>query len=117
VIAGIPATDYPRLLREHAPKFLLSAAEWSGLSLDRIEQLLRVVSPLAIEPLVPFERRYLYAGTGDRLASPDHAQDLWHHWGRPRVSWYQGSHVSFVWEAEVKALLHEAFRDSGLVSR
>ena len=75
----------------------------------------RVVSPFAFDPRVPRERRYLYAGLGDRLASPEHARDLWHHWDRPRVAWYHGSHVSFVWEPEVRSLLVEAFTDSGLL--
>ena len=68
-----------------------------------------VVSPFAIEPGVPVERCFVYAGLVDRLASPDQARDLWEHWGRPRVAWYNGSHVSFLWEKEVRKLLLEAF--------
>ncbi len=117
VIAGIPATDFVRLVRSHVPAVLLRAADRLGFDFDRIERLLHVVSPLAFEPKVPRERRYLYAGVFDRLASPEHARDLWHHWDRPRVAWYSGSHVSFLWEPEVKRLLHEAFNDSGLLER
>jgi hypothetical protein len=115
VIAGIPAVDFVRLLQAHAPKFVLGAAEWIGLSLKKVERLLRVVSPLALSPQVPRERRYLYAGLADRLAAPDHARDLWNHWEQPRVVWYEGSHISFLWESEVRALLHEALSTCGFL--
>ena len=78
--------------------------------------MLRVISPLALEPRVPHARRYLNAGVADRLATPDHARDLWLHWGRPRLAWYQGGHVSFLWEDKVKALLREALSASGLIA-
>jgi hypothetical protein len=116
VVAGIPAADFTRLVRSHVPDLLLRAVERFGFSFDRIERLLRVVSPFALEPGVPGDRCYLYAGLVDRLASPDHARDLWEHWGRPRVAWYHGSHVSFLWEAAVKELLMEAFQARGLLT-
>ncbi len=115
VIAGIPAVDFVRLARSHAPSLLLRAAAAMGISFDRIELLLRVISPLAHRPRVPRRRRYLYAGTADRLAPPDHALDLWHHWDRPRFEWYQGGHVSFLWESDVRALVREALTASGLI--
>ncbi len=115
VIAGIPAADFPRLARSHVPDPVLWAVERRGFCFERVERLLRVVSPFAFEPRVPVERCYLYAGLVDRLASPGHALDLWEHWGRPRVAWYHGSHVSFLWESAVKELLLDAFRERGLV--
>ncbi len=114
VIVGIPATDFARLIRQHAPRLLLRAAESEGLRIDDVERLLRVVSPLALAPQLPLERRFVYGAVGDQLTSPDHTHDLWHHWERPRVAWYHGSHVSFLWEPAVKGLLEEAFRSSGL---
>lgn len=116
VVAGIPAADLLRLIRSHAPQFLLSTAERAGFDFGKLEQVLRVVSPLVIPPRVPRARRFVYAGLFDRLTSPDHARDLWKHWGKPRAAWYQGGHVSFLWQPEVKALLEEAFRSCGLVS-
>jgi hypothetical protein len=114
VIAGIPASNFVQLARAHAPALLVRAAERAGFCLDRIERLLRVVSPLALEPKVPHARRFLYAGLADRLASPDQASDLWRHWGQPRMLWYHGSHVSFVWEPEIQPLIAEALATSGL---
>ena len=51
----------------------------------------------------------MYAGVVDQLISPDHARDLWRHWEEPRIVWYPGSHVSFLFENEVTDLLDEAF--------
>jgi len=115
VIAGIPATDFVRLARSHAPALLVRAAERAGFSFERIERLLRVISPLALPPKVAHERRFLYAGLADRLASPDQASDLWRHWGEPKTLWYHGSHVSFIWEPEIQTLVSEALVSSGLV--
>jgi hypothetical protein len=114
-IAGIPATDFVRLVRSHVPKVILRGAEMVGLSVDRIERLLSVVSPFSFRPRVARRRRYLYAGLRDRLAPPDHALDLWRHWDEPRIGWYPGSHVSFVWERDVKTFLLDALRDAGLL--
>jgi hypothetical protein len=116
VIAGIPAVDFLRLFRSHAPAVLIDIASAIGIRFDRIEQLLRVISPLAHTPRVPRPKRYLYAGVADRLAPPDHALDLWHHWDHPRCEWYQGGHVSFLWEKNVQDLLREALTASGLAS-
>jgi hypothetical protein len=54
---------------------------------------------------VPRERRFVYAGVADRLAPPEQAWDLWRHWERPHVTWYHGSHVSFLFEPSVQDLL------------
>jgi len=116
VIAGIPASDLVRLLRTHVPDLVVRAAERLGLRLDSASRALRVVSPLAVRPLVARNRRYLYAGVADRLAAPEHALELWRHWDEPRLTWYQGSHLSFLWERSVTALLREALVDSGLLA-
>jgi hypothetical protein len=117
VIAGIPASDLIGLLRTHVPELVLRTVERFGLKLDSASRALRVVSPLAVRPLVPHARRYLYAGVADRLVAPEQALDLWRHWGEPRLAWYQGSHLSFLWERSVTALLREALVESGLLGR
>ncbi len=115
VVVGVPATDFVGLLRSNATPMLMRGLARLGLPLDDIEAALRVVSPLALAPRVPRRRLFLFAGLADRLAPPDHAHELWQHWAQPRAVWYQGSHVSFVWEPEVKALIEEAFRECGLL--
>lgn len=108
VVAGIPASCFVGLAREHVPPGIAALLDRSGFPLERIEEVLRVVSPLAMPVRVPRERRFVYAGTADRLAPPDQAWSLWRHWERPHVTWYQGSHVSFLFEPAVRELLAAA---------
>lgn len=114
VIAGIPATDFVRLAFAQIPSAVRWLSDLAGLDWSAMERMMRVVSPMAFRPLVPHERRYLFAGVADRLVPPDHVLELWRHWGCPRLLWYQGSHISFRWEKQVKELVSEALQDSGL---
>lgn len=61
-----------------------------------IRALLRLVSPLALEPVVPHERRAIFAGVVDRVVPPVQAHSLWRHWEQPRIGWYQGAHQRFI---------------------
>jgi dienelactone hydrolase len=115
VIVGVPTTDLVGLLRDNATPALVRGLAKLGLPIDDIEAALRVVSPLALAPRVPRERLFLFAGLADHLAPPDHAHALWRHWGEPRALWYQGGHVSFVFEPAVKGLIEEAFRSCELL--
>ena len=114
-VAGIPASDFVDLFRMHTPA-------GDGVETERMERfwadtrrLLTVVSPLAMTPMIPRERRYIFAGVADRLAPPGAAQALWEHWERPRIVWYQGTHVSFLVERDVRDLLDDAMIESGMV--
>ncbi len=115
VIAGIPAVDFTRLAHCHLPPPVLWLAERLGLVSHEVEQLMRVISPLALTPRVPRERRFLFAGMVDRLVPPDHVHELWRHWDRPRLAWYEGGHLWFLWAEEVRALIREALAASGLL--
>lgn len=115
VIAGIPASDFVGLVEGHVPQLAVDIAARIGFPFDDLRTMLRVVSPLAMPPLVPRRGRYVYAATHDALAIPSQASELWRHWGRPRIEWYVGSHVSFLWEAQVKGLLREAFESAGML--
>ncbi|MCZ6714809.1 MAG: prolyl oligopeptidase family serine peptidase [Deltaproteobacteria bacterium] len=117
VIAGIPASDWVGLMRSHTSETIVRATHHLGFPWEKVEELLRVVSPLALPPRVAPSRRFLFAGTADRLAPPEQAQSLWNHWGRPRLAWYHGSHVSFWIEPKVKALVREALVSTGLLER
>mgnify|MGYP005847329481 CR=1 FL=1 len=108
VVAGIPASCFVGLARRHVPPGVAALLDRAGFPLERIEEVLRVVSPLAMPVRVPRERRFLYAGTADRLAPPEQAWSLWRHWERPHVTWYHGSHVSFLVEPAVHALLRDS---------
>lgn len=115
VIAGIPTTDFVGLVRAHVPRLAVRMLERIGVDFESLERLMRVVSPLALPPRVPHERRFLYAGAADRLAPPDHALELWRHWERPTLTWYEGGHVSFLMERDVKRLIRTALERSGFI--
>jgi hypothetical protein len=116
VIAGMPAADWLQLLRWNVPAVLLGLAERAGVRWDHVADVLRVVAPLALPPRVPAGRCYLFAGLGDRLVPPHLVRALWRHWGRPRLLWYDGSHVSFGLEPAVRRLLREAVVRTGLAA-
>lgn len=114
VIAGIPAVCVLRLTEAHAPAALRRLAEYGGLDWGEIGRALRVIGPLHMTPRVPRERLFLFGGIADRLVLPDHVRDLWRHWGRPRIQWYDGGHVSFLWDEQVRSLVRDALTGSGL---
>jgi hypothetical protein len=71
-------------------------------------EVLRVVSPLVLEPRVPRERRFIFGGVADQLVTPDQVRDLWLHWERPRIEWYQGAHITFRSHPRVRRMVNEA---------
>ena len=113
-IPGIPLVDVSRAVWRHGPPLYIRYSETQGIVHDEMAEVLRVVSPLALEPKVPHERRYMFGAVADRLVPPDQVRDLWRHWDRPRMVWYQGGHVTFRFHAPVRQLLRDAFRESGL---
>ncbi len=116
VIAGMPAICLTSLLEMHAPKRLLKIAASAGLDWEGVRRAARVVSPLAIRPMVPRDRRYLFAGVADRLIPREQIQRLWEHWEKPTLRWFEGSHLSFTWETDkINALLERSLRDAGLL--
>lgn len=116
VVAGVPHADYADLTRWNLQPLILRLADGLRIDWDALGRLFRVVSPLAVTPRLPREQRYLFAACADRLVPPAHARNLWLHWECPRATWYEGSHVSFGWEADVHSLLDEAFRATDLVA-
>ncbi len=116
VVAGIPATDFSRLTWRHGPALQLRYVERHGVVHDEVAEVLRVVSPLALRPRVAKERLAIFAGVADRLVPPDQPRDLWLHWGRPAIHWYQGAHVTFRAHPEVRELLHTTLRQAGVVA-
>jgi len=114
-IPGIPLADFSRAMFRHAPALHLRGVEALGIDRDRVSEVLRVVSPLALEPKVPLPHRAIFAAVADRLVPPDQPRDLWRHWGEPRIAWYQGAHVTFRAHAAVRNLVVETLRGADLV--
>jgi len=116
VIAGVPLTDIPRALWRHGPPLLIRDGEQRGIQRDEVSEVMNVVSPLALHPKLPVERRFLIGGVADRLVPPDQVRDLWRHWERPRIVWYQGGHLTFNRSREVRHLIRDALAAGGLTS-
>jgi Uncharacterized conserved protein (DUF2048). len=114
VIAGIPVADFPTLMHAHSPLHVRLRSVEHAIVGGNAEAVLRVVSPLAFDPEVPRDRRFIYAGTGDRLARPAQAQLLWSHWQEPSIEWFGGNHVGYLWSSEVRRYLVDALASSGL---
>lgn len=115
VIAGIPATDLPDLYRRHSPPYVRRKAFASGALGDRADAVHRVVSPLVLPSKVSFERRYIFAGVGDRMSTSRQAKRLWEHWDRPDIVWYPGGHIGFFLSGAVQDFVTSALTRSGLV--
>ncbi len=113
-IPGIPATDMSRLVWKHGPPALIRRMEEQGLSPAAVREVMRVACPLDMTPKVPASGRYIFGATHDQLVPADQVRDLWEHWERPRIEWYPGGHLSFGLHANVRSLLRDAYRESGL---
>ncbi len=116
VLAGMPTVCFASLLQRHAPGRLLRMAERIGFDWESVLRVLRVVSPLAVKPRVPRERRFLYGGAADRLVPHEHVLQLWSHWEKPSLRWFEGSHLSFSWDGAINELVHRTLAASGMLA-
>lgn len=113
VVAGVPVCDLPSLYLHHSnERFRRRGGD--VLTGAAAADVLSVVSPLTLEPRLAWDRRFLFAGLVDRMATPTQARRLWEHWERPRIAWYDGNHVGFMWSRDVGELLSGALATSGL---
>jgi len=117
VVAGIPVSDFPGLFHQHSPHHLRARSIEHRIMGGAAEDVFTVVSPLSFAPLVPHDRRFVFAGYGDRLATPAQAQRLWEHWDQPSINWYAGNHVGYLWSRQVADFLCQSLGASGLSCR
>ena len=115
-IAGIPICNLPELFHHHSPARLKRQPDAQALLGEQVADVLSVVSPLSFKPLVAHDRRFMFAGLIDRMATPQQALALWEHWDRPQIAWYGGNHVGYLWSGRVDAFVREALVTSGLAS-
>lgn len=101
VVAGIPVSDLPVLFGRHSPPHVRDRAVEHHILDGTADEVFRVVAPMSFDARVPWERRFVFAGYGDRLALPDQAQRLWRHWDEPSICWYPGNHVGYLWSRQV----------------
>lgn len=114
VIAGIPVVDFPRVARDNAPWvvdwFHDRSNDWNLLS-----STMRVVSPLGLQPRLPIERRFIFAGHADRVVPPHQARALWMHWNQPAIHWYPGGHVFGFMGRDVRDFVKDSLSQSGML--
>lgn len=115
-LAGVPMIDFPELISHHAPRHLLMRSIEHHILDGTAHDVHRVVSPLAMAPVAPFEARAIFAGLGDRLATPDQAHRLWTHWEEPQTSWFPGNHVGYLWSDKVWRFVDTVLEQRGLVA-
>jgi hypothetical protein len=93
VVAGTPAVDFTSLARDNES----SAYHAFGGALQKdwglVQEVMYPVSPLSFEPLLPVDKRFIYAGVADRVVRPDQARALWRHWRKPEIDWMSSGHV------------------------
>jgi pimeloyl-ACP methyl ester carboxylesterase len=111
VVAGVPAVDLVRLGRLHSAR-VAQRAEEAGLDWQDVYRVYRVISPLTLPSRVAHERRFMFAGSADCIVPEDQVRDLWLHWDRPRIAWYEGSHLSFPFESAVQTFLRDAMQET-----
>jgi hypothetical protein len=116
MIAGVPLCDMAQMIDHHATAKMRTRARQNGLGMERLHDLYRVVSPLSWPTHVPTDRIFMYAGVGDRMSTPGQAHRLWRHWGEPKVLWYEGGHLAFLWSGRVVKFLDDVFADAGFVA-
>ena len=116
-IAGVPVVDFPGLAEHHASGRQVRIGREHHLSGEIAVRVHRVVSPLVRAPRLSAEQLAIYAGIGDRMATPAQAERLWQHWERPRVCWYPGNHVAFFWSAKVDRFVAETLDRWGFTTR
>ncbi len=113
-IAGIPEPDLVRGMRRNVEPLLPPWYEQWGLSWRSLERANRVVSPLRMDPLIPVDRRFIFAGLADRWVRPGNVKTLWEHWEQPEILWYQGAHLSFPIEPGVRRFVKDALHSTVL---
>ena len=106
---GLHASDVPA-----PPPLHLRSVEPRRVE-PALRDVLRVVSPLALEPPIRASGAGSSAAVADRLVPADQVRDLWRHWERPRIVWYPGSHLTFRLHRNVAKLVLTALVDSGLI--
>lgn len=94
-IPVVPVITLFNVILQWQPSAAVIEAFMRILKIDKrdINELLLPISPLARPPVLEHEHLLIIAGTADRMAHPDHAHSLWHHWRHPKIYWFPGNHL------------------------
>ncbi len=115
VVAGIPAVDFANLARDNEPWIMRRYDRDFALDWQLVRAITHVVSPLAFQPRIPRDGRFIYAGVADRVARPDQARALWRHWDRPAIHWFQGGHILGLRDRGIPSFVKKALLETDLL--
>ncbi len=114
LIAGIPAVDFPAVFASQTPG-RLRRTDWYERFMTEMREVHRVVSPAIAVPRTAAQRRFIYAGRGDRILRPlQQAAQLWRLWEEPSIYWFDGGHVAHVRSPDIRLFVDQALASSGL---
>jgi hypothetical protein len=117
LIAGIPAVDFPTVFRSQTPA-RIRRTDWYQRFMGEMTELHTVVSPGLAVPGTPVERRFIYAGRGDRILRPlQQAAELWRLWDEPEIYWFDGGHVAHVRSPDIRRFADQALAATGMTAR
>jgi hypothetical protein len=118
-VPNAAVVDLPEVIRSWFPAGTLldrMLPRW-GIDRELFEGALASHSPLTYEPVVPWDRRLIIAGLGDRLAPPEQSEALWEHWDRCALHWFPGNHAIHVNRGRYLSKMRRFFEVSGFVAR
>ncbi len=113
-ISGIPVANLPDMFRHHSPRHVHERAVEHSVLDEMAEEVLKVVSPLEVDPIVPKDALAIFAGLGDRMAPPGQANKLWEHWDEPDIYWYPGNHIGYLWSKKAWNFVDRKLEERGL---
>ncbi|MCV7385346.1 prolyl oligopeptidase family serine peptidase [Mycolicibacter longobardus] len=98
VIPNVPVVSVESEIRDWFPaNLVMHGGQLLGrIDHDEFAAATAYHSPLNYAPLVAKDRRLIITGLGDRLAPPEQAEMLWHHWDKCALHWFPGNHVLHV---------------------
>ncbi len=112
-VLGVPVADMTELLSRHSG---MRRTDPRRQTVTLAQPLGQMQSPLALNPRVPMEGRFIFAGIADQLVHPrEQVVRLWEHWGKPEIVWYKGGHTGFFQSRPVQQFVDAALLQSGLV--
>jgi len=114
VIAGIPAVDFAGLAQDNEDWVTRGERAHTERDWELVRRVTQPVSPLALAPRLPRERRFIYAGTADRVVRPDQPSALWRHWDEPEIHWFSGGHVLGMRKPSVAPFVARSLARAGL---
>jgi hypothetical protein len=114
-VLGVAPVDLVQLLERHH-----GAGHGHDLRVRNFELAARLgamISPLAFDPQLPRERRFIYAGVADQLVDfAAHVSPMIAHWEYPETLAYDGGHVGIGTVPRIPGFVARALAESGLIA-